>query len=78
MYKKNRQPCCYFLNIGLPYDNEEGDDYEISTDRSDRKDINHPAHISKIVHGNVVNITWQPADNAISKDGKCLFSVITV
>ncbi|XP_067936677.1 BTB/POZ domain-containing protein 16-like [Watersipora subatra] len=51
----------------LPYANDEGD-YEITTDRSERRDISHPAHISKLKRGSVTNIVWQPSDNFINKD----------
>lgn len=53
----------------MPYENRDEGDYNDDTERPAKKGLNHPAHVSQLKHGSVVNITLELTDKRVSKDG---------
>lgn len=42
----------------------------IRTNRETKREVSHPAHVSKLKHSTVVSIVWPINDSSVKPDGK--------
>ena len=71
--KQNYAHIIYF--VGLDYDNTEEDKAcNAEVERATRKQLDHPAHVSKLKQSTVTNIYWTVPENHVKKDGMSLTS----